>query len=76
MGYHEMFVYFNIIKWSHGEEQTWFGSSINSVMTANGMGFSSGFLPQCLKLQQPNPKTWHGLAQMVYQELFAHSDIM
>jgi hypothetical protein len=40
MGYQELFAYFDIIQWSHGEEQTWFGSSINSVMTANSMGFS------------------------------------
>jgi hypothetical protein len=52
----------------------WFGSSINNFMTANSMDFSSCFLPQCLKLQQPNPKTWHGLAQMGYQELFAYCD--
>ena len=41
MGYQELFAHFDIIQWSHGEEQTWFGSSINSVMTENSMGYSA-----------------------------------
>jgi hypothetical protein len=50
MGYQELFAVFDIIQWSHGKEQIWFGSSINSVMTANSMVFNSvGILPQCLK---------------------------
>jgi hypothetical protein len=44
MGYQELFAIFDLmIQWSHGKEQTWFGSSINSVMTANSMAFQLRF---------------------------------